>query len=531
MIDHYIKFRAEEDRPNHRFVIRPLYPNGKMDVPTVLRTIRESTNYKWREIAEFCGIEKQRQSKLFKVAYVRDGNYYYVNLKKSLVIDVPNNCAYFYDKDHQPDSVAPEHVAPVLQNNEDTLTIKRSVPTKVTTRLLVKDPLDRILTMTLKPQNGYLIGVNDVTVAMPNTPYVISGAPKLLNQFLRNIYFVGLSEGDASVIVIVDDGDGATNSKDSTTVTLVVEDIEELSTPQLILPEELPTLTTGQYNAIPAITVSDEDDKLMTLRISSFGCYVSGFKSFIHALVPGKVKATYGRAENINADIANLQVYPYKTNAQIGIELVYDHTVIRKYLAFEIEGEDVPAPEVQQSTLLDNHIGLDSGTGFKSTESTGAYYPDQVSASTSNDVIGQESLNDESGDIESGSESGPVESGGESGEPQDPVQNHLSITANDTSVELAAETPSNIAFLLTPDEPISSTYTIRIVPENVVLHVNSTDKEEAVAFNGSLSDLQALLDAMTVELKADVEGGSIAVQHIVNDEVESSLLVNISLAS
>lgn len=338
------RLQALLDEDNHRFIIFPLLPGNKMDVPSIFRAIKDTTNTTWRAMADFSGL--RNQSKAFRVAYVGNSKDLVKILSDYMVIDVDKNQAYFYHHEYKPAGVLPPHVGPAIKNAEAAKqTVTEKIPTKVTSRVTISDPLDRILTMSLTPNNGYLLGVRDVNLSNPGMEYVVTGAKKTLNRLLKSIHFVGVGVGQGNIIIKVDDNQGDVSSVSSTTISLQIEEGVKISVPKIVLPEN-PTAVLNKKSSFDPITVEDEDGKLMELRITPFGCHIVDFKNYLFALKPGEVRNIYGRPETINEDIEGLSIIPFQENAQIGIELICGNTKLREYLAFEVEtGIDPEEPD------------------------------------------------------------------------------------------------------------------------------------------------------------------------------------------
>ena len=130
------------------YTISPLLPGNRMTVTRALRTIRESTGRTWKQIGEFIGIDKQ--SIAFGIAYGSRAPEYIkkYGLDQYLVIDSEQNKAYLYHHDHKPESIPVPHVGPTITNREaETQSCTAGIPSVVTSRITVKDPLDRILKM------------------------------------------------------------------------------------------------------------------------------------------------------------------------------------------------------------------------------------------------------------------------------------------------------------------------------------------------------------------------------------------------
>ena len=343
-----IKPKAREDFENHRYIIEPLESDGRMRVGTALQAIK-TTHVTWRNIAEFFGLSDQ--SAAFKLAYVQKPmDPSREALKEFMTIE--NGVAYMYDKDHKPENASVPHIPVKLVNKSVELKTYTNVPTKVTTRITLKDSIDRKLTMSITPTNGYIVGVTDLNMCNPGATYVVKGNAKTLNNLLHTIYFVGCNFGNAKVLVNVDDGAGKVNSISSAEVKLNVVASEQPSVPELTVPENI-NIVLGTDSPFEGLSVADKDNKIMELRVSPFGCQVFGFAGLLGVLEPGKVRTVYGRAATINKDIANLVVRTNRNDAQIGVELICGRTIIRKYIKFTVGGEIVPPGPEKANSIVD----------------------------------------------------------------------------------------------------------------------------------------------------------------------------------
>ena len=341
------KQKAVFDSKNFRYVVSPLTNDATISVQQVLRVIKNTTLITWHQLTEFTGLRSS--SDCFKVCYTANKKLALIEkLNEYLTIDVDNNRAYFYDKDHKPASALPVHVSPSIKNNEPTpQTVYTLVPTKVLTRLTINDPLDRILVMTLTPTNGYLLGIKDITISKPGMSYVVTGSKKTLNELLDHIHFVGTEAGSGSVVIAVDDREDDVASVSSTTVTFTIKASVVPSVPSVVLPTDQ-TVTLGVASEFDAIEVVDTDKKVMEFNITPFGCEISGFKSYLYSLHQGEVRTIYGRPKTINEEIAKLKVTALQENAQIGVVLKCGKTTIRQYLKFTVEEESNSGNQQQQ---------------------------------------------------------------------------------------------------------------------------------------------------------------------------------------
>ena len=334
------KITAILDEEKHRYVITPLKNGETMDVPCVFRAIFSTTNAKWKDIAAFAGLK--RSNFAFRVAYKTNSPRELEDLNPFLVVDVSKQEAYFYDSEHKPEQAAAPYVGPTITNKEDTTReLTTFVPAKVTSRVTVADENDVALTMKVTPTNGYLLGINDVNIALPNTAYVVRGHAKSLNSLLRQMHFIATESGNGQVIVSVDDGAGEVDSIASTTVKFTIVKGAEVSVPTLNIPAS-PTATLDTYVTVSGLTVADKDNKLMELRLTPFGANLTGFTHSVGVVSSGYSKSVYGRPEVINAQIANLQIKALQENVQLCAELFCGKTQISKYIKFTVGSTDEP---------------------------------------------------------------------------------------------------------------------------------------------------------------------------------------------
>ena len=307
--------------------------SDEVTVPLLIRSIiHYDKHMTWRKLADFCGV--RTSSLLFKLAFCSSHYKTAEALNQQVVIDPETHTAKFYRHDITPEGATTKHVAPSIVNAESKLTVYTKVPTKVLTRLTVQDPLDRMLTMTLTPVNGYLLNVNDNRLAMPDMKYVVSGTRSALNHILKGVHFVGTKAGSGTVVVAVDDNEGCDTSIYSTEVSLEIVQSKEPSIPYMTLPVDQ-SGTVGQEVELDQVVIHDEDRKVLTLKITPFGCRVYGFKSHVFPIEPGNVRIMFGDPNSLNSEIEGLYIYPYQEDAQLGFELSCDSFRDLKYLRIE----------------------------------------------------------------------------------------------------------------------------------------------------------------------------------------------------
>ena len=331
------KYTVTLDADNYRYIIKPLRNDKTLSIANALYAIKLSTHCSYKAIADFLGLKNANQ--VFKIIYVKSKRDIYVEASKFLAIDVDNECAYLYDKNHQPAIVVPPHIGPTLINNESALqTVTELVPASVTSRVQIKDVYDRQLVLTVKPTGGYILGIGDVNLCSPNATYQATGNKTALNKLLKQIHFVSTDAKSGKIEITVDDKAGKVNSVSKTEVKLSITAAAKVSIPEVTVPETLAAKLNEYAKVDPAISVKDADGKIMELRIAPFGCEIAGFKSFLFPIKEGQTRSSGGVPENINAEIAKLEVRPVKANAFIGVELIYNNnkTKIRKNIALDV---------------------------------------------------------------------------------------------------------------------------------------------------------------------------------------------------
>lgn len=331
------KYTVTLDADNYRYIIKPLRNDKTLSIANALYAIKLSTHCSYKAIADFLGLKNANQ--VFKIIYVKSKRDIYVEASKFLAIDVDNECAYLYDKNHQPAIVVPPHIGPTLINNESALqTVTELVPASVTSRVQIKDVYDRQLVLTVKPTGGYILGIGDVNLCSPNATYQATGNKTALNKLLKQIHFVSTDAKSGKIEITVDDKAGKVNSVSKTEVKLSITAAAKVSIPEVTVPETLAAKLNEYAKVNPAISVKDADGKIMELRIAPFGCEIAGFKSFLFPIKEGQTRSSGGVPENINAEIAKLEVRPVKANAFIGVELIYNNnkTKIRKNIALDV---------------------------------------------------------------------------------------------------------------------------------------------------------------------------------------------------
>lgn len=363
------------DAINHRYIIRNIGVTG-ITPGAALRAVK-ATHVSWRYIAEFFGLD--RQSVAFKAAYKSHAaeQAYLANF-----ITVSGDQAFFYDKDHQPESVNNPKVHPTIVNNEPNGTkVTAKVPANITGRIVIKDPIDRSLRMTLTTTNGILNGTGKLYINPNGGSIVLRGNAARLTRYLREITFVGAAAGNGSIAITVNDLGGTADSIVQTSVNVVVQANKVDSVPELRVPTTKPTVVLNVKTVIePPVTVADADKKLLKLKICPFGCDVLNFKNYIGYLKSGVTETVYGTPDYINEYLAQMQVRAYQTNAQVGFELSCGRYKVRKYLVTNVITEEEATDPTDQSNSLVGTAQVGSGTVGTEPDATNNAAPVQSAA-------------------------------------------------------------------------------------------------------------------------------------------------------
>lgn len=313
------------DVENFRYVITPLKPGNVCTVPDALRAIINSTELRWREISEYFGLKNANRS--FRLAYCQPKDKISEDLEylqEYLVIDTNNNQAYLYEKEHKPVQVIPPHVGPTIVSGEARLTVVAGTPELFATRVVIDDPLNRVLMMTVTPSGGYIVSDFDNVVPDAGVARTFTGYKKSLNNILKHLRFVGVGSGSASVNIAIDDREGNVASTTSVAVTITVTAAQEISTPTLTVPESVNS-EINKYVDLKSITVSDTDNKVLAVRFSPFNCQLCGFASSIDIVESGKTKVVTGLPDKLTEEFAKLIVMPLIVgDASLGVEMTAD---------------------------------------------------------------------------------------------------------------------------------------------------------------------------------------------------------------
>ena len=313
------------DVKNFRYVITPLKPGNVCTVPDALRAIINSTELRWREISEYFGLKNANRS--FRLAYCQPKDKISEDLEylqEYLVIDTNNNQAYLYDKEHKPAQVIPPHVGPTITSGEARLTVAAGTPELFATRVVIDDPLNRVLMMTVTPSGGYIVSDFDNVVPDAGVARTFTGYKKSLNNILKHLRFVGVGNGSASVNIAIDDRESNVASTTSVAVTITVNAAQEISTPTLTVPASVNS-EINKYVDLKTITVADTDNKVLAVRFSPFNCQLHGFASSIDIVESGKTKVVTGLPAKLTEEFAKLIVMPLIVgDASLGVEMTAD---------------------------------------------------------------------------------------------------------------------------------------------------------------------------------------------------------------
>lgn len=334
-----IKPVAKYDPEKFCYRIEPVNP-ATFGIGQALRAVK-ATHISWREIAVFCGLTDQATA--FRLAYIEKTTPAKRALSEFLTIE--GDVAYLYDKDHKPEAASKIHIPVTINNNLGTVIITERVPTKIGSRVSINDPVVRRLTMTVTPINGYVLGMSDINLCIPGQSFTVTGHAKTLNEVLRKINFVGWDLGDAKLEIVVDDMAATSESIVTSVINAKVVAGKKVSIPEIVLPET--SAKAGEETKLPAVKVTDEDGKIMELRVTPFGCEVFGFKNYLHVIGENEVRVITGRPEIISEDIANLTVrIPADAKrAVLGFQVICGKTILNKYLTINLDGGVTPEPE------------------------------------------------------------------------------------------------------------------------------------------------------------------------------------------
>lgn len=457
------KLTAVLDPDNHRYIIAPLKPGNKMDVKTIFRTIKDSTLLTFAEMAEFSGLRNANAA--FRVAYKTTHHDLITQLNEFMVIDVGENRAYLYDKDHKPASTPIPYTGPTLQNKEDAdHAVTETVPAKITTRITVVDPLDRNLKLTLEPTGGYLLGLTGLNLSEPGMKYETHGHPSTLNKLLRKLHFVGTAAGAGSIkLTLTDPGSSEPTASVNTTVNCTISAIEVPSIPSIKLPLSQQTVVLGEQTEIDAIEVVDDDGKLLNVRIVPFGCTIAGFKNYLGYIEPGQTRELAAVPEYINADLANLVVTATEPKAQIFIGLSCGKTHLQEYLNLNVQTNDEADEDEEEDVVKTSS----APTGHQETQA--AVQKSPVAA-----------------------QSAPVATPA----PAEPTPVAGSVTSSPKNYK--GVSGATVASGITVGGDAKTEYVISLAPNNCAIKVDGKDSTEAVTRKGTVAAINGWLKTISV---------------------------------
>lgn len=342
---------ATLDSENHRYIIKPVDGSQPVSLRTVLRAIKETIPSSWRDMRDFCGCKKQ--SDMFRLTYSGGAKTLRAHLEQ--FITVVGDVAYFYDKDHKPADAVVAAVHPTITNNEnDVITVVAKIATLVATRVTIGDKLDRPLALTISVPTGYLVNQDRTLIANPGTSIFKRGSAKRLNEFLKTLKYTSTEFGEQQIIISVDDESGTSAGIVTTSITVNVVPGETVSVPVLTVPEDVALANEGD-TVLPAITVTDESEQLLTLRITPYDCEIYNIKNYIGYVGDGELYTTKGTASSLTSSLANVTVRTESTSAQILVELVVSGTTrIRNTINLAASNGSSPTvdeAEVDNATL------------------------------------------------------------------------------------------------------------------------------------------------------------------------------------
>ena len=122
----------------------------------------------------------------------------------------------------------------------------------------------------------------------------------------------------------------------------------------LTVPEDVALASEGD-TVLPAITVTDESEQLLTLRITPYDCEIYNIKNYIGYVGDGELYTTKGTASSLTSSLAEVTVRTESTSAQILVELVVSGTTrIRNTINLTANNGSSPTvdeAEVDSATL------------------------------------------------------------------------------------------------------------------------------------------------------------------------------------
>lgn len=481
--------KATLDESGEFYTLQPLAPGNRMTISMVFRAIRNTTGISWKKIGEFSKIHKQ--SDAFSIAY---GSKAAELIKKYglsdyLVIDSEENKAYYYNYENKPESIPVQHVGPTITSSEDaTQKVVVDIPEIVTSRVKVSDPLNRILSVKFEVTNGKLIGFTSgiglervSSIATKAEAYGTTGRATTINRLLKNIRFVAIEEGSASITITVDDGADEDNSTASVTINMLADPGKAVVVPTIEAPEEFDVTINQRTKITPPITVEDAENRLLQFTMTPIGCRLLNIKSYAHGVNNGENFSRLWTAEEINYNLSELEVYAVNDAAQLVIDVRDGVTTIHAYTIFNVTNPGSIDEDIEQEE--ENVVTYEEEYGAQaSIAATPILEPVSVQ-----DVVAEE---DDEQAVMGTPIAEPASSQGVTEEADDEVV----LLVHESKITGAAGSikPMNVNLMCDVDKEVSVT----LIPTNVKLRnilEDGTDITKETTISGTVSEINTIL--------------------------------------
>lgn len=346
------KIKAKLDSTNFRYELSPLV-DGTLRLDKALRSIMNTTNTKWKELAQFTGLDSTNAifratygSPSSHVAKLRDV------VRKLFVINAEEDKAFLYHKDHAPVQVEPSYVGPTLLINEPaSQSSMQYIPVSFAARSSIE--AKGVLILTLTPTGGYIYDARTDKLANINAPVVFVGTAFELTKVLARVKFVGTSIGAGKVVVTVDDN----NDKDGSVVSGTIKIAVSKNTEVVSLGINLPTssaLKLNEYTTVTGLSVTEQNNRVIACRVTPFNCSLM-INSQLEPIADRTLLTITGTPDAVTAKLASFKILATDKTAQLGIQVICGNQKLLKYYAFEyetVEEEEVPVTTFEADNIL-----------------------------------------------------------------------------------------------------------------------------------------------------------------------------------
>ncbi len=288
--------------------------------------IRRSVNMPWRTIAKCYCLRNANDA--WRVAHRQSTQNKDVEawLGKHIVYDRSAKIARFYFVGHVPGGP----VEP-LYKEWNIVWTKSETPTEVYTGIettpfssvIISDEINRPMILNIRTGNGVLIGFNESLLAGIDNTYQCLGRSYDLQNMVRKLKYIPAGPGAHALTLMLTDQADAMKSK-SASFSMVATQSPQASIPEItatkktfVVSELGKPITSVDANVV----ITDTDNKLLKMTLSTKGCSVSGFGSYIGVIGNNQSREFIGKPEHLTNDLKNIVVTPLNALSYVELKI------------------------------------------------------------------------------------------------------------------------------------------------------------------------------------------------------------------